>query len=142
MSFLCLFFLGFIYAANIMHFSFNRNKKLFFEGKKHGKDNEDERDEMVPTEGLRLEDRDHNDGKHDERDGLLNDFQLDEVEWASIDGRSYAVGGNHKRILEQGNAPRHQDYQKQWPVFRRGDNLDQFQLSVPGEGHENVGNDK
>ena len=125
-----------------MQFSVFCNKKLFFEGKKHGKDNEDEWNDVVPTEGLRLEHRDYDDGEHGERDGFLDDLQLDKVERTTIDCRAYAVGGNHKWILEQGNTPRHQDDQKQRPVFRCGDDLDQFQLSVPGKGHEDVGDDE
>ena len=46
---------------------------------------EDEGNEVGPTKGLRLENRDHDDGEHDKRDGFLDDFQLDEVEWTTID---------------------------------------------------------
>ena len=125
-----------------MHFSVFRNKNLLFERKKHGEHDEDEGNEVVPTEGLRLEDRDHDNGEHDKRYGFLDDFQLDKVERAAIDSRANAVGGNHERILEKGNTPRHQYDQNQRPVFRRGDDLDQFQLSVPRKSHENVGNDE
>ena len=48
-----------------MHFSVLRNKKLFFEGEKHGEDDENEWNDMVPTEGLGFEDRDHDNGKYD-----------------------------------------------------------------------------
>jgi hypothetical protein len=47
-----------------MHFSFNRNKKLLFEGKKHSEDDEDKRNDMIPTEGFGFEDGDHDDSEH------------------------------------------------------------------------------
>ena len=83
-----------------MHFSFNRNKKLLFESKKHGEDNEDEWDDMIPSEGLGFEDCDYDDGKYGQRDGFLYDFQLDKVERASVLHSTDAVGRNHKGILE------------------------------------------
>ena len=43
---------------------FSATKKLLFECKKHGKDNENEWNDMVPPEGLRLEHRDYDDGEH------------------------------------------------------------------------------
>ena len=100
-----------------MHFSFFRNKKLFFEGKKHGEDDEKEGDDVVPSESLRFEDRNHDDGEHRQRDGFLYDFQLNEVEWASILHGTDTVGGNHEGILEQGDAPRHQDDKKKRPIL-------------------------
>ena len=57
-----------------MHFYVFRNKKLLFERKKHGKDDENEWNDMVPTEGFRLEHRDYNDGEDSQRNGFLNDF--------------------------------------------------------------------
>ena len=83
-----------------MHFSFFRNKKSLFESEKHGEDDEDERDDVVPTEGLGLENGDHDDGEHGQGDGFLYDFQLDKVERASVLHRSDAVGGYHEGILE------------------------------------------
>ena len=83
-----------------MHFSFCRNKKLFFEGKKYGKDDEKEGDDMVPSESLCFEDGDYNDGEHRQRNGFLYDFQLDKVERASVLHGTDAVGRNHKGIFE------------------------------------------
>ena len=106
-----------------MHFSFNRNKKLFFEGKKHGEDDEDERDDMIPSEGLRFEDGDHDDGKNGQRNGFLYDFQLDKVERASVLHGTDTVGGNHEGILKQCDAPRHQYDEKKRPVLWTGDDF-------------------
>ena len=97
---------------------------------------------MVPTESLGLENRDDDDCKYGQRNGFLDDFQLDEVEGSAVDGRADAVGRNHEGILEQGDTPRHKDDQKQRPILGTGDDFDEFELPVPGKSHENVGNDK
>ena len=115
---------------------------LLFKCKKYGEDNKDERNDMVPTECLGLEHCNNDDGEHDERNGLLDDFQLDEVEGSAIYDRADAVGGDHEEILDQGDAPRQQDNEDERPVFGRWDNFRQFELAVPSEGHENVGRDK
>ena len=125
-----------------MHFSFNRNKKLLFEGKKHSKDNKDKWKDVVPTEGLCLEHRDDDDSEHRQRNGFLDDFQLNKVERASVLHGSDAIGWNHEGILEQGDAPRHKDDKKKRPVFRWRDDFEQFQLSVPGKCHEDIGDDE
>ena len=57
-----------------MHFLVLRNKKLLFESKKHSEDDEKEWDDMVPSESLRLEDSDDDDGEHRQRNGFLYDF--------------------------------------------------------------------
>ena len=97
---------------------------------------------MVPSEGLGLEDRDHDDGEDGQRDGFLYDFQLDKVERSTVLHGTDAVGGDHEGILEQGDSPRHQDDEKERPVLGTGHDLKQFQLSVPGKGHEDIGDNE
>ena len=60
---------------------------------------------------------DDNGGENNQRDGFLDDFQLDQVERASVDYRAYAVGGDHEKVLNQRDAPRQQDDENQWPVL-------------------------
>ena len=100
-----------------MQFSIRRNKKLFFEGKKHGEDDKEEWNDVIPAESLCFEDGNHDDGENGQRNGFLYDFQLDKIEWASILHCAHAVGGNHERILEQGDAPWHEDDQKERPIL-------------------------
>ena len=100
-----------------MHFSFIRNKKLFFESKKHGKDNEDERDDMIPSEGLGFENGNHDDGEDSQRNSFLDDFQLDKIERASVLHGTDKVGGNHELVFEQIYTPRHQYDEKKRPVL-------------------------
>ena len=107
-----------------MHFYVFRNKNLLFERKKHGEYDKQEWNDVVPTESFRLKHRDHDDGKHGQRDGFLYDFQLDKIEWASVLHGSNTVGGNHEGILEQGDTPRHQDDENERPVFGTGDDFE------------------
>ena len=55
---------------------------------------------MVPTEGLGFENGDDDNGEHRQRDGFLDDFQLNKVEWASVLHGTDAVGWYHEGILE------------------------------------------
>ena len=79
-----------------MQFYVSRNKNLLFEGKIDRRDDEEERNDVVPAESLGLENGDDDDGKDDQRDGFLYDFQLDKAERPPIDGRAHAIGGNHE----------------------------------------------
>ena len=60
---------------------------------------------MVPVQLLVLETEVGNHGKHNQRDALLNHFQLYEVEWTAIVDKSDAVGGDLTSVLEKGNHP-------------------------------------
>ena len=115
---------------------------LFFERKKHREYDEHERNDVVPPERLGLEHGDDDGGEYNQGDGFLDDFQLDQVERASVDHRAYTVGGNHEEVLNQRDAPRQQDDENQRPVLWRWDDLRQFELPIPGKGHKNVGRDK
>ena len=107
-----------------MYFSVCRKKNLFFEGKKHGENDENEGKDMVPAESFGLENRNHDDGEHGQRNGFLYDFQLDKIERAAVLDGTHTVGRNHKRVFEQGDAPRHEDDQIQGPVLGCGDDFD------------------
>ena len=81
------------------------------------------------------------DRKDDERDDLLDDLQLHERERPAVAREADAVGRNLARILEQRDAPRQEDDGKQRPMGSDF-HLLQLQVPVPGEGHEDVGDDE
>ena len=60
---------------------------------------------MVPLERLTLEHYGHHDCKYCQGDRFLDDFQLHEVEWASVSVEADSVGWNLCAILKEGNAP-------------------------------------
>ena len=60
---------------------------------------------MVPMKLFVLEDEIGDDGEDYQRDALLNDLELDEVEGTAIVDKADAVGGNLAAVLEEGNHP-------------------------------------
>ena len=71
---------------------------------------------MVPMQVGALEHDVGNDAEHGQRDALLNDFQLDEVEGSAVFDKSQAIGGNLTAVLEEGDAPGKYDDAEEWPV--------------------------
>jgi hypothetical protein len=71
------------------------------------------------------------DGEHTQRDNFLNDFQLKAGEFAVPD----AIGGNLKAVFQKRDHPAYDNYGQEggFPVF---------QVTVPGDGHKNIGTDK
>ena len=59
-----------------------------------------------------------NDAEHGQRDALLDDLQLNEVERAAVLDEAETVGGYLTAVFEEGNAPREDDDAYQWPVVR------------------------
>ena len=96
---------------------------------------------MVPVELLVLEDDVGDDGEDHQRDALLNDLELDEVEGASVVDEADAVGRHLTAVFEEGNHPREGDDQIEGPVG--GDaRLLETQMAVPGEGHKHITHDE
>jgi hypothetical protein len=98
----------------------------FLEDDKHRADDHCEADQIVPAQVLfQVENRE--DRKDGESDDLLNGLQLCRREFVGAD----AVGGNLKAVFRKCDQPTDQDDlgQRSLPVF---------QVSVPGEGHEDV----
>ena len=57
-----------------------------------------------------------NDAEYGQRDALLNDLQLNDVEGSAILNEADAVGGYLTAVLQKGNAPREGDDTQQRPV--------------------------
>lgn len=111
--------------------------KLFKEGEEYRGYNEDECDDVVPLQSFVIEYRSGNDGEYCQGNGFLDDFQLHEGEWPSVDAASHGVGGNHEKVFDEGDAPRRENHQNQRPV---GADVHFFELkvAVPGGGHKDV----
>ena len=60
---------------------------------------------MVPVQVGALEHDVGNDAEDGQRDALLDDLQLNEVERAAVLDESQTVGGYLTTILKEGNAP-------------------------------------
>ena len=92
---------------------------------------------MVPVQMCALEHDVGNDAEHGQRDTLLNDLQLNEVEGAAILDKAQAVSGYLTTVFEEGNHPRKGDDAYEWPVVADTVLLE-FQMPIPSERHENV----
>ena len=106
--------------------------KVFWYGgvlpdKEHRSNDQQERDSVIPTE-LRVEIQHGEDAEDDQRDDLLHDLQLDGRELR----RAPAVGGNLETVLGKRDQPTDEDRDRQWRLL-------EFQVPVPREGHEDVG---
>ena len=75
------------------------------EYKENGQHQAGERRQVIPLQGLALEDEQHDDGKDRQGDDFLNDFELHEIERSAGAGKPDAVGRHGKAILEKSDAP-------------------------------------
>ena len=71
---------------------------------------------MVPVQVGALEHDVGNDAEYGQRDALLDDLQLNEVEGAAILDEADTVGRNLTAVLQKGDAPREYDDAKERPV--------------------------
>ena len=78
-----------------------------------------------------------NDTEHGQRDALLNDLQLDEVERSAILDKAQAVGWYLTTVFEESNHPRKGDDAYEWPVVADTVLLE-FQMPIPSKRHEDV----
>ena len=92
---------------------------------------------MVPVQMSALEHDVGNDTEHGQRDALLNDLQLDEVERSAILDKAQAVGWYLTTVFEEGNHPRKGDDADERPVVADTVLLE-FQMPIPSERHEDV----
>ena len=96
---------------------------------------------MVPVELLVLEDEVGNDGEDHQRDALLDNLELHEVEGTSVVDEPDTVGRYLTAVFEEGNHPRKSDDQIEGPVG--GDaGLLEAQMAIPGEGHKHIAHDE
>ncbi len=71
---------------------------------------------MVPMEMLSLEHDIGDDGKHGQRDTLLNDLKLYQREGSAIADKPHTVGWYLTAVLEEGDAPRECNDSEQRPM--------------------------
>ena len=92
---------------------------------------------MVERERLVLEKQQHEDGEDGQREELLNHLELPEVEGTAILDEADTVGGHHKAVLDQSDAPTEKDDHRQRELTEPSGAL-QFQVTVPRKRHEHV----
>ena len=71
---------------------------------------------MVPVQMGTLEHDIGNDAEDGQRDTLLNDLQLNEIEGTAIFYKPQSVGRHLTAVLKKGDAPGEHDDTQKWPV--------------------------
>lgn len=79
--------------------------------------------------------------EHDERNDLLYHFELNERERTAVVLYAETIGRNLTNILKQGDAPREEYDEYQRPMLADAGGL-QFQMTIPGKRHKDVGADE
>jgi hypothetical protein len=97
------------------------------EGKRHGGEDADKGGDVVPgRHGLEIKEGEHH--EYHEGDDFLDDLQL----VGGVSAVTPAVGRHLQHIFKKRDAPAHHDDNQERLAF-------EFQVAVPGAGHEKVG---
>ena len=110
----------------------------FLENEEYGKHQEHEPDRVVQAKRLILEQHDGKDGKNDESDRFLEDFELPQVQRSSVLDVADAIGRDLETILEQGDSPTDQNDGREAESGEPVRFFLEFQMAVPRECHEDV----
>jgi len=94
---------------------------------------------MIPLQCFALEENRNYYAEYKTRYHLLYYLLLYKREWSFVDVRANAVGGDEKRVLEQCHAPTDEhDYHYRCVLLDEA-HLLEFEVAIPGECHETVG---
>ena len=99
------------------------------------------RNSMIPVELLMLENEIRQYGKHHQRDALLNNLQLNQIERSAIACKTYSVGRNLTTVFEECYRPWKGNHHEERPM-RRNTCLLKFQMTIPCESHEDIAQNK
>lgn len=93
-----------------------RNKLRFHEYEIDGSYQTESGSSMIPMQLFVLENQVGNQGEHHQRDALLNDLELHQIERATVIHKAETVGWHLTAIFEKGDCPREGDNQIERPV--------------------------
>lgn len=93
---------------------------------------------MIPLQLLIFEQYEGKNREYYQGDNLLNHFELEQCEGATVFLIADFVGGHHQAVFKKGNEPTHQNKPEQ-PRFLKEFQVLEFQMAVPGDGHKNIG---
>ncbi len=110
---------------------------FLFEYKINGKDEEDGRYEVIPSE-LQVEGDDGEDDEDNECENLLDDFELHEVERTAVAVETNLIGRHLEAIFEKGDAPTDGNDGDEGKVLKPF-HFAELEVTIPCENHEDVG---
>ncbi len=93
---------------------------------------------MIPSKGFILKKDYRENNKDSERNHFLNHLQFHQRKWATIFFEANPICRNLKNVFKQRNAPTDKNNTDQPQVLAPTHFL-KFQMTVPREGHEGVG---
>lgn len=96
---------------------------------------------MVEAEGFGLESDQRKYHEDHEGDDFLDDFELDQRKWPSIAREADFICRNLKHILKQCDSPADQNHREK-PELPKPFPLRKLQMTIPGQGHETIGQDQ
>ena len=112
-------------------------RPLLEKDEEDGEDDAGESGDVVPLDGLPLEENGDDEGEDRQRNDLLDDLQLHKVERAAVLVETDAVGRDQKAVFEESDAPGKEDDPDERPVA--GDlQCIEFEVPVPGKSHQDV----
>lgn len=97
--------------------------------------------QVVPFECLVFEEQGGEKGKHHQGNDFLQHFEFDQRKGTAVFAEADAVGGYLEKIFEQGNAPA-DEYNGHQAQIAEPLHFMEFEVAVPGKGHEDVGKNK
>ncbi len=96
---------------------------------------------MIPFQNLVFKQHESKNSEYHEGNNLLNHFQLQQAKRPAIFLITQSVGGHHEAIFHKSNKPTGQDEAKN-PCFFKEFQVLEFQVAIPRERHEDIGEDK
>ena len=92
---------------------------------------------MVDREGLVLEEDQHEDREDGQREELLDDLELPEVERTAVVDEADTVGRHHETVFDQRDSPAEENHHRKGELAEPCGVL-KTQVAVPRKGHENI----
>ena len=97
---------------------------------------------MVPLQALSLEEDNGEEGEDGYGDDLLDDLELHQGKCTAIAHEADAVGRYLAGVFEECQEPADEDDDVERCVVRDELHLLQLEMTIPSEGHEDVGDDE
>ena len=101
-----------------------------------------EGDNMVPLNGLTLEDKRGDDCEHGQRNHFLNHLKLQKIEGAAVPLETNPVGRYRKTVLEESDSPRKENDENKRRGVSKKARLLELEMTVPRKRHEHIRKDE
>ena len=125
--------------CNILRFA---SALLLQEDEVHGGDKAEEGSKVVPLQGLSFEDQYGKDGEDGDGQHLLDNLQLHERKGSAVAFEAHPVAVHLADVFGKCKEPRGKDDDDEGRVVGDDAHRLEFQMAIPGKGHETVADDQ